>query len=173
MRVSRADGRLVELLIGDITGEHFTRIREGTPLDDELVWNNRVDRYAVIVDGHAYASLQSREVAVTRTKRLIHALRSSGQVARTSRIAIALTKEDALAEQDLEDYRETEQVLLTLARDVDPQASTLRIAARPTDHSPSRGLGDLVTWLCLDDRVENTTYATPQRPVRAIERFRS
>jgi hypothetical protein len=53
IRAKRDDNEPVELLLSDVSGEHFERVREGTALVDELPWVARVDRFAVFVDGQA------------------------------------------------------------------------------------------------------------------------
>ena len=92
LRMQRPDGALRELLLADVTGEHFERIREGTELVDELPWAARVDRFLVLVDGKGFATPGMREVILTRARRQILALRRSQAVSRTARVAIALTK---------------------------------------------------------------------------------
>ena len=173
LRLLRTDARLVETLLADVTGEHFTRIREGTPIDAELPWDHRVDRYIVLVDGAAYSGASTREVALTRSKRLLHALRESRNVAASSRIAVVLTKEDVLSQVDSQIYRKAEASLLALARQVDSTASAWRIAARPSDHSEPRGLAPLLSWLCSDDRSVERPPVTPIRGVRMMARFRA
>ena len=41
LRIKRSDRRLLELLLTDMTGEHFRAIREGRPLDEEFDWLSR------------------------------------------------------------------------------------------------------------------------------------
>src|SRR5689334_17750155 len=44
LRLGRPDDQIVELLLSDFAGEHFRRIREGTPIHEELEWTGRVDK---------------------------------------------------------------------------------------------------------------------------------
>lgn len=174
LRVRRPDGRLVELLLADVTGEHFRNIREGTRLDDELSWTERVDRFLVLVDGQAFAQPESREVTVTRTQRLLHALAESGQIAPSSRVAVVLAKEDLLDEAARQCYATAERDLLEIARTVDASAAAWRTAARPSDLSAPRGLGRMLDWVAGVDRaVAVAAPAVAPRPTRAMSRFQS
>ena len=154
LRMCRPDGSLRELLLADITGEHFMRIREGTALLDELPWTGRIDRFLIIVDGKGYATPGEREVVLNRVQRQIHALRRSGAVNATARLAIALTKLDELSEDQRNEYSRTAEALLADVEDLDDQATSLLIAARPADGKPAQGLDDLIQWICSDNRFD-------------------
>ena len=174
LRIQRPDGSLGEVLFADVTGEHFRRIREGTALLDELAWAARVDRFLVIIDGKGFATAGEREVIRTRVRRQIYALRNSQVVNAAARVAIALTKLDRLAEDHRDTYREEEKSLLAEVREVDDQATALRVAARPDDGTPMEGMEGLVEWVCADDRlVEEGSHALAISPARAIGRFAS
>ena len=174
LRIRRPDGSLRELLFADVTGEHFRRIREGTPLLDELPWAGRLDRFLVIVDGKGFATPGEREVILTRVRRQIYALRNSQAVNTTARVAIALTKLDKLSEDHREKYSEEEKSLLSEIRKIDEQATALRIAARPPDGTLTVGMDSLVQWVCGHDRSADEVPRTLSIPAsRAIGRFAS
>ena len=173
LRIRRPDGSLRELLFVDITGEHFERIREGTTtLLEELPWAACVDRFLVIIDGRAYATLGEREVVLNRVQRQIFALDNGEAVNVTSRVAIVLTKLDELSEGQRDEYMTLEETLLEGVRRIDEQARAFRIAARPADGTSALGLDALVEWLCGEDRVAaKGACVSPTRPSRAIGRF--
>ena len=174
LRIQRPDGLLRELLFGDITGEHFERIREGRALLDELPWAARVDRFLLILDGKGYKTPGEREIVLNRLRRQIFAIRNSEAVNATARVAIALTKLDELSEEDRDRFSDEEKLLLSEVQSIDNQASSFLIAARPADGTPAQGLDSLIQWLCTDDRLEKGAQAgRPTPSSRAIGRFAS
>lgn len=174
LRIRRPDGVLRELLLADITGEHFQRIREGTPLLDELPWVGRVDRFVIVVDGKGYATPGEREVILNRVRRQIYAIRSSGAVNATARLAIALTKLDDLSGEQRAEYSGTAKALLAEVLKLDDQATSLLIAARPADGSSALGLDDLMQWVCSDNRsAERFPDDLQDRRSRAVGRLKS
>lgn len=174
LRIQRPDGSLCELLFADITGEHFERIREGTPLLDELPWAERVDRFLVILDGKGFATPGEREIVLNRARRQIFALCNSDAVNETARVAIALTKTDKLSDDGPDRFSLEKDSLLADLRGIDDQASSLLIAARPDDGTSVRGVDRLIEWLCSCDRVnEGSPHLPPTPPSRAIGRLPS
>ena len=174
LRIRRPDGLLRELLLADITGEHFERIREGTALLDELPWATRVDRFLIILDGTGYGAPGEQEIVMNRALRQIYALRHSRAVNVSARVAIALTKLDELSQEERSRYSVAQESLLAEVRGVDDQATSLLIAARPADGTPAQGLDSLIEWLCSDDRMEEGERLIPATAgARAIGRFQS
>lgn len=174
LRIQRPGGSLCELLFADITGEHFERIREGTPLLEELPWAERADRFLVILDGIGYATPGEREIVLNRAQRQIYALRNSNAVNETSRVAIALTKIDQLSDANFARFSREKDSLLADVQCIDDQATSLLIAARPADGTPARGMDKLIEWLCCDDRLKaGGPHLPPSLPSRSIGRFAS
>ena len=174
LRIQRPNGSLSELLFADITGEHFERIREGTPLLEELPWASRVDRFLVILDGKGYATAGEREIVLNRARRQIFALCNSNAVNETARVAIALTKIDELSDDDFDRFSHDNDSLLANVQSIDDQASSLLIAARPADGTSVRGVNELIEWLCSGDRLKEGSPHLPSIPLsRAIGRFAS
>ena len=172
LRIRRPDGEVHELLLADFSGENFEKIREGTALVDQLHWAARVDRFLVVVDGKFYSTSGECENAMNRARRQIFALRSSGVVNATARIAIALTKKDELSERDLEKFSNEKESLLREVQSIDGDPSSLLVAARPANETTPQGLDDLIAWLCSDDRPqEHAPIRPPSQPSRAIGRF--
>lgn len=173
LRVQRVDQTLAELFLADITGEHFTRIREGTPLLEELPDVARVDRFTFLVDGAAIADLSRRENAYNWTRRLIRAVKASGCLFPTARTALVLTKQDLVTNAFADAYSETEAKLLGELRDIDPAATSFRISARPTDGSEPRGLSELIAWIAQIDRPPTTTTSDETDSDRAMSWFQA
>lgn len=172
LRVRTADAATLELFLSDYAGEHFRRIREGTPVRDELPWMYRADRVAVVVDGIAYSEPSSREFTINNVTRQLHALRESSLVAASARVAVVLTKLDRVTGEALEAYEAVEADLGELARLIDESAVCFRVAARPEGKSTTVGLDDLLEWMCSTDRSAATVSLTVPAPKRAMERFR-
>jgi hypothetical protein len=172
-RVAIPNGTQIELLFTDITGEHFERIREGVPLLKRLPWAERVDRFVVVVDGDDLSKPGTREVATTRSRRLLLALKESGAVAGTARVAVAVTKADKLDASAIEWFAERKVGLLALARELDESVAEFMVAARPEDGTEPTGLDLLLKWICSDDRnVPGPDAALPSYE-RAFARVRA
>ena len=172
LRVRRNDGELVELLLADLAGERFERVREGRPLADELPWVGRVDRFAVLLDACAISRQGQSEIAVTRAQRQILALRSRSLARDAARVALVVTKADTLSRVGEAALRRHEPALLEAARAVDPEATIVHTTALARNTSYRGGLGDLLTWLCADDRPAVQEPLETPEPVRAMAGFR-
>jgi hypothetical protein len=156
MRVRPPSGELVELVFADLAGEVFERVREGRPLLQELPLAAHVDRFVVIVDGAALSTPGESEIAATRAMRQILALRGSGAVRASARVAIALTKADALTPAGERAIRRHEPHFLSTVREIDPEATSARTALPGLATAPA-GLAELARWLCSGERHETLT----------------
>jgi hypothetical protein len=164
-------GRL-ELLFADYQGEHFTRIREGVEVVDELEWIGRVDRLAIFVDGEQVASPAFAEVAYTRAQRLLWKLRDCQECNPRLRTALVLTKAELVDEDRLADVQSSFDALLTVAREIDPQAPLLKISARPKTGEKPIGLDVLLDWVCMEDRPAFVANPVLIQPTRSLGRLR-
>jgi hypothetical protein len=172
LRVRRPDGVLVELLISDLAGEQFERVREGRPLLAELPWAARADRAVVLVDGAALGTPGESEIAITRAERLILALQTAGAVRESARLALVLTKGDMLGSSGEQALSRHEGPLAEIARRLDPEATWIRTAALGAS-GDGDGLSALLAWLCAEDRPR-TPPPPPESPaIRAIESFQA
>ena len=173
LRVRRPDGARVELLLSDLAGEQFERVREGRFLLDEVPWARRPDRFVIVVDAKALSLPGESEVVATRAQRLLRALQASTAVRDSARVAVVITKADALSHAGQKALERHEPALLAVARESDSEAVWLRVAAVPGDGSPPQGLGELITWLCSDDRPQIATAVREVAPQRSIATFRA
>jgi hypothetical protein len=173
LRVRRPDGRRVELLISDLAGEHFERVREGRPLPDELPWVRRADRFVVVLDGEALSRPGQSEIAVTRARRLLLALQASTAVRESARVAVVVTKCDALDETGAAALARHEGDLLEVARGSDPEAICVRTAAVAYARAERQGLGELIGWLCSNDRPRRPLPVPAVPTKRSIAAFRA
>jgi hypothetical protein len=173
LRVRRPDGRRVELLLSDLAGAQFERVREGKPLLDELPWAARADRFAVVLDAHALSSPGESEIAVTRARRLLLALAASHVVRDSARVALVVTKSDTLNETGAAALARHEPDLLEVARHCDPEAICVRTAAVAVARAERQGLAELISWLCLNDRPRIMPAVPEVAPGRSIAAFRA
>lgn len=173
LRVRRPDGRRVELLLSDLAGEHFKRVREGRPLLDELPWARRGDRFIVVLDAAALCVPGESEIAATRARRLLLALQAPGVVRENARVALVVTKTDTINEFGAAALARHEPDLLEVARVCDPEAVSVRTAAIAVARAERQGFGDLVSWLCLNDRPRSLLEVPAVPPLRSIAAFRA
>jgi hypothetical protein len=173
LRVRRPDGRRVELLLSDLAGEQFERVREGQPLLDALPWAARADRFAVVLDAQALSVPGESEIAVTRARRLLAALQAPGVVRESARIAVVLTKSDSLTESGAKALTRHEPELLDLARRSDPEAICVQTAAVALVRAERQGLAEWISWLCLNDRPRAPISVPEVAPGRSIAAFRA
>jgi Double-GTPase 2 len=171
LRVRRPDGRRVELLLWDLAGEQFEHVREGRRLVDELPWAARVDRFVVVLDAKALSLPGGSEIAVTRAQRLLLALQASTVVRDTARVAVLVTKGDLLTDAGEQALARHEPALLEVAHESDSDAACIRTG--PRDAADPHGLGDLITWLCRDDRPQSPLPVREVQPQRSIAAFRA
>jgi hypothetical protein len=158
MRVRSPEGELVELVFADIGGGVFERVREGRPLLQELPLAAHGDRFIVVLDGEALSIPGESEIAATRAMRQIVALRTSGALRASARMAIALTKADAVSAAGEQAIRRHEPHLLSVAREIDSETTSVRTALPGLAVEPA-GLGELVRWLCSGERHESLAAA--------------
>jgi hypothetical protein len=146
--VADETGQRTEILLADVTGEHFRSIRQGRPFDDEFNWIGRVDRFLVLVDGALVGGEGTAEIAYTRTQRLLLGLRESSARFDRGQVALVITKDDKIIEAGAKDaFAAREQALHAMAREIDPDAPLFRVAARPGGGAAPYGLAELIDWL--------------------------
>ena len=138
LRVRRPDGELIELLLADVGGGAFERVRQGRPLLQEIPWAMHADRFVVVLDAAALSVPGESEIAATRALRQLLALRSSGAVRATARVALALTKADALSASGVSALARHEPNLLAHAAALDPEPGNVRIARLSRGRRTSR-----------------------------------
>jgi hypothetical protein len=173
LRVRRPDGVRVELLLADLGGEQFERVREGRSLSAEIPWAARLDRAIVLVDAQALAQPGESEIAITRAQRLVLALETSGAVRESARIALVLTKADALGSAGEQALARHESPLADMARAGDPEATWIRTAALASADGDPDGLGALLAWLCGEDRPPSPPEVPDVALTRSITTFRA
>jgi hypothetical protein len=165
MRVRPPSGKLVELVFADLSGSVFERVREGRPLLQELPLAAHGDRFVIVVDAEALSTPGESEIAATRAMRQVLALRSSAAVRASARMAIAVTKSDAIAAAGVRAIRRHEPHLLFAARGVDSETTIVQTALQGLDAEPA-GWGEFIRWLCAGERHEALATPTDQAEER-------
>jgi hypothetical protein len=171
LRVRRPDGERVELLLSDLAGEQFERVREGRPLRAEIPWAARADRFVIIVDGEALSRAGESEIAVTRVERLLRSLQTASAVRERARVALVLTKADTLSAAGESAVARHESPLADVARESDPEATWIRTAALAPAGADPQGLGALTAWLCGTDRSQAPVPGLEAAAPRSIAAF--
>lgn len=172
LAVARPDGRRVDLLFADYSGERYEFVRGGHPALTELPWAPRADRVAVVVKGSALCNPGTREVETNNSSRLLLQLRQQGAVHPGARFAVILARDDQVDEKAFTAAEARLDNLVQLAKEFDPAAALIRVAARPRDGSDPYGLDELLEWLCGDDPPPVPGRFLTPRPRRAIDRLR-
>jgi hypothetical protein len=172
IRVARPDGQVLELLFADYSGERYEHIREGAAAENELPWAPRADCIMLVVNGAALGASDTREIETDRASRLLYALRAGPLVRRGTRIAVVLARDDEVDSEALATARSRLDALLAVARDLDPDAVLLRVAARPKSGDAPRGFQELLEWICADDLAPERDQVVIPRSERAIARLR-
>ena len=93
-------------------------------------------------------------------------------VRESARLALVLTKSDALGAVGEQALARHESRVAELARQTDPEATWIRTAALGSGSDPD-GLGALMGWLCGDDRVPTPVPGREEPPTRAVASFRA
>jgi Double-GTPase 2 len=172
IRVARPDGQVLELLFADYSGERYEHIREGAAAEIELPWAPRADRIMLVVNGAALGASDTREIETDRALRLLYALRAGPLVRSGTRIAVVLARDDEVDSEALAISRPRLDAILVTARDLDPDAVLLRIAARPKNGDSPHGFEELLEWVCADDHAPEPDRVVIPRGARAIARLR-
>ena len=102
----------------------------------------------------------------------MHALQTASAVRESARIALVLTKSDALGAAGEQALARHESALADLARRTDPETTWIRTAALGAGSDPD-GLGTLMSWLCSEDRASAPQPGREEIPTRAIASFRA
>jgi hypothetical protein len=173
LRVRTPDARLVELLLADIPGLPFEAVRRGRPLREEVPWAGRAARYLAVIDGEAMGIPGESEIAITRARRLLLSLQAAEVVRETARVAVVVTKSDRLGPLGEAVLARHQADLVEVAQACDPDAVLVRTAAIAPPGVAREGLGELVAWLCEENRPPEPRPVATVEATRAVAAFRA
>jgi len=166
---------VTHLLLADIPGELFRRIRdhELSPVDIRLL--SHADKLAVLVDGARIADPSTRATAISFARQLIDELAEGDLPGEKMDVALLLTKLDLVLAADstaLAYWEQGEPSLLEAIRQISSQARALRTAARGLEDGPN-GMEELMDWLLAapPDPPEDQLSPADVPPAR-IQRIR-
>ena len=172
----RSDKYVTHLLLADIPGELFRRIRdhELSPADIRLL--SRTDKLAILVDGARIADPGGRATAISFAHQLIDELAESDLPCEKMDIVLLLTKLDLILAADstaLTYWEQSEPPLLEAVLQISPQATVLRTAARGLADERN-GMNELMDWLLTapPDPPEDQLAPT-DAPSARIQRIRN
>ena len=144
----RKDEEITHLLLADIPGELFRRLRdhELSPADIRLL--SRADKLVILVDGALIADPARRPSAFLFALQLIEERAAGDLPADSIDVTLLLTKLDLIlaAPSALAYWDSCEEELLEATRKISAGAQLLRSAARGLDDGPN-GMDELMAWL--------------------------
>lgn len=171
----------VNLLIADTSGERFRQIRENerTEVLEISRLSHLADAIVLILDGRQLSDKRERQLAVSRLKTVIRAVREAGGINVASCVDFVITKIDLLPshERDGTFIRDVFEELSLAIGSVHRVGHHL-VAALPLhdDQVPERlGVDSLLQgWLTVGDAYVANDHSPPfplSRPARAFLRY--
>jgi len=172
LRTRHSQFGTTDVLLSDMTGERFERIRKGRELLDEFAFASRVDLFLVLIDGGAFADREMQETTENYAGRLLDALARSPELDDQAHVCIVLTKQDLLNDAAVAAYEQVEANLLRRARRADARARALRTAARPDGEDSPVGLEAVMEIISASSSVSGHAHGSePIEPTRAFGRY--
>ncbi|WP_378948061.1 hypothetical protein [Mesorhizobium sp. ANAO-SY3R2] len=147
---------LVSLFIGDRSGEDYLSVTDEIARASEFFELKRADTVTLLVNGEHLASSEHRHEVKAITPQLVEALVEGGAIRRGSRLAVVLTKQDAVLTSANSDrvQREFDEMVTAIAerhRNHVAEVEPFIVAASPKDTAKvCRGEGVdklLLYWL--------------------------
>lgn len=167
--------RCIQVLLSDIPGEKFRKVRNNTAAASEIPLLARADKLLILADGERLAG-DEYQAAAAEGRQLLGAILASGMVPARTRIALALTKYDWMASgADSGDaastyWREELSILKANAardgRELDVFETAAR-AQRSDSVEPGHGIVELARWM-IEPVVPPDEE--PRRPISAATR---
>lgn len=172
LRTRHPEFGLTDVLVSDMTGERFERVRQGRELLEEFPFTGRVDLFLVLIDGSAFADREMRETTENYAGRLLDSLARSPALDPQAQVCVVLTKVDVLNDADLVAYEAVEASLLHRARRADAHAQAIRMAARPNGQEQPLGLEAVIALISARPSASlGHTASEAVTPARAFGRY--
>lgn len=164
-----------DLLIADIPGEVFRRIRDHEIGAADVPLLSQADKLAVVVDGALIARPGDRSMAIHFARQLIGELSAGDLPAEKMDILLLLTKLDRLHDAGpdaLAYWEEHREPLLADLQKLNPQATTLATAARFSGDQDD-GMEELMGWLLREPPDPAEPELEPAAPPGRLQRVRA
>jgi hypothetical protein len=148
LRVQGVAGR-TDLLIADIPGEVFRRIRDHEISTGDVPLLSQAEKFVIVVDGGLIARPGARTTATHFAQQLVGELTAGDLPGEKMDVLLLLTKLDRLRDvgpEALSYWDEHRESLLADLRKLNPQATALTTAARFSGDQ-SDGMEELMEWL--------------------------
>jgi len=171
-------GEALNLLLGDRAGEEYREAGDDTAVAAEFIEVERADVVTLLVDGKRLAQGGQRHNAREELLLIVQALKDAEIVSNGARLAVVLTKFDAvLASPNVQrveaDLAAVVARLNTHFADRFAKIEVFRVAASPTEHGVARGTGVaelLISWLAdmSPTSLPHTSQVLPERVIARL-----
>lgn len=168
----------ITLMLGDRAGEEYREAGDEIDLAHEFIEVARADVVTLLVDGKRLADDGQRHNTRDELLVILQALKDADVVAAGTRLAIVLTKIDAVRVSPNSNRVDADLAadvakLQTHFADCFADFATFRIAASPTEHGVVRGIGvaDVLAYWLSDVPALCVTVAPHERHPRVIGRL--
>lgn len=157
LRLGR-DGGLFDVVIADVSGEHFGPFRGGGPLGPVEPYFRRADHVVHLLDAALLKERRDRGRALTASQGLLRRFGESDMFAEGTKHTMVISKVDA-CDPEVVDSAE-EQANGWLARWF-PGSAVVRVAARPRTDEPPYGLEELLDAIMSVSRPTASQVVKP------------
>lgn len=171
-------GEALNLLLGDRAGEEYREAGDDTTLAAEFIEVERADVLTLLVDGKRLAQDGHRHNVREELLLIVQALKDAEIVPNGARLAIVLTKFDAViaspnAKRVEADLATAVSRLNAHFADCFAKIEVFRVAASPTEHGVTRGTGvaELLNFWLADVAPTSVPHTSQVLPERVIARL--
>lgn len=169
-----------DLLMTDLAGETFRRIRDDTSECKAVPLLSRADRLAVVLDGEKLASLRHRQTALADARQLLRSCIESQVLPASASIDIVVTKWDLIAvsganaEEFAAEAGERVGEVIGERQAATPFVRTAARSSRPNETPTGLGLDELIQRWMVEPApwvAKSLARNRPIDPQRAIDHF--
>jgi Double-GTPase 2 len=150
-----------QLLMADLSGEHFERLVSGERTPDSFPMLSRADHVAVVLNGRKLAEPKERQTERSRAEQLLRVLAAPGVLASTKVVSIVVAKLDRYLQDGRADDIDDIAARLQGTAGIEHSVSLFRTAAQP--HSAKYPMGHGVDAL-LAHWLDNPIASQPSEP---------
>ena len=170
------------ILLSDISGELFKRVRDARDAVDGIEPFKRADHLCIVIDGEKVVSKEARQVARNDSRSMLRSIIEAGVLPKTCAIELAITKWDVVVEALQTESDTSLMPFLTDTINVIKAAAPSRefqvfeVAARPPVNAKvpfAHGLPTLLrSWMGHDEvQTPKRSVFFPSNPSRQMGRY--